>query len=321
MRSRGSLSTRRSCVRVCKLTLLGLPHPHNDGVEEDTNGDEYLEPTRSDDTVKEGTRWAARDLDFLQQLFAHHDVLNLNPAALLICDKDAAQLLCRLDLVKVVDHNTDKQVDDEHTPNDHKPDEEKHHVRVVVAVTSQRSCLTISAADQCPLHPHRCTSHLASLPSWSSRRALAQQPRCCRSSIARFPTCRPREGSPVVLDWGLTSLVKITSRLIVCPYSGSQRKNDPLKKLMPVIANIIMKSPQTRSTFPIAGIDENRAFTTSRKPSLRLIIRSGRKARKARKDFRDLKLTAEFPVKRVRKKSKSDAMTTEKSRKFHTLRI
>lgn len=67
------------------------------------------------------------------------------------------------------------------------------------------------------------------------------------------------------------------------------RKNYPLKKLMPMIAKIIRKRVQTMITFVIAGIEDNRALTTSLRPSFLLMTLSGLKALSALRAFRDLR--------------------------------
>ena len=100
------------------------------------------------------------------------------------------------------------------------------------------------------------------------------------------------------------------------------RKNYPLKKLMPIIANIIKKSVQTIITFVIAGIDDKSALTTNLRPSFLLMTLNGRNALSALNALSDLRALppAVDPETKI-PKSIIEATTTMKSRKFQAERM
>jgi hypothetical protein len=61
---------------------------------------------------------------FLSKLLCLGDLLDLNPTALVLSDEHIVEFLLLLDRLEVIDDDTDEQVDDELTADDHKNDEE-----------------------------------------------------------------------------------------------------------------------------------------------------------------------------------------------------
>lgn len=68
-----------------------------------------------------------------------------------------------------------------------------------------------------------------------------------------------------------------------------------MKKLIPIIENIIIKRPQTNKTLVIEGIEESRALTTNLIPSFLEIILNGLNALKALKAFNDFSVELDPP--------------------------
>lgn len=70
----------------------------------------------------------------LDQILRETNFLYLNPGALFLSDETVSHLVFFFDFVKVVNDDTDEQVNDELTANDHKGDEVNSHDGLLVCL-------------------------------------------------------------------------------------------------------------------------------------------------------------------------------------------
>jgi len=97
-----------------------------------------------------------------------------------------------------------------------------------------------------------------------------------------------------------SNLLSIFSKIktlccLVAKWPTLQLKKVPLKKLVPIIAKIIMKRKLTSITFPKAGKELKRAFTTNLRPAFLLMTLKGLRARRALNAFKDFNEELAWP--------------------------